>query len=293
MGLRELGVEIKEEYGELNCKACSLKGTHINLSFPSVGATENIMIAAALGEGETVISNAAREPEIIDLANFLNKCGANIHIKNGGVVVIKGVSELSGADHTIMPDRILSASYMCAAAATGGELYIENALKDHLSAVIPFFEQAGCSVFCYDNGVYIRGKNKLKSVSTVRTMPYPGFPTDAQPQLMAMLCKAEGTTVFVETIFENRFRHTCELNKMGANIRSEGRVAVVDGVKTLYGAKVRATDLRAGAAMIIAALSAEGISEISDIYHIDRGYEKIENALQSLGAKIKRENRYE
>ena len=182
---------------------------------------------------------------------------------------------------------------MCAAAATGGELYIENAVKDHLSAVIPFFEQSGCSLSLYKNAIRICGAKRLKAVPTIRTMPYPGFPTDAQPQLMAMLCRAEGTSVFIETIFENRFRHTCELNKMGANIRSEGRVAIVDGVKTLYGAKVRATDLRAGAAMVIAALSAEGVSEISDVYHIDRGYEEIETALKSLGAKIKREKQYE
>lgn len=289
--LRQMGVRISEEYGVLDCScAKGLKGAKINLSFPSVGATENIMLAAVLAKGDTVIYNAAREPEISDLAGFLNACGAKVSGAGTGTILVSGVERLHGCEYSVMPDRIVTATLMGAAAATGGELSLLGARACDVQAVIPVFEQSGCQVYPYEERIFISAKKPLKAVKTIRTMPYPGFPTDAQAIVMAVLTKARGTSVIVENIFENRYRHVDELVRMGADIKAEGKVAVIEGVKNLYGASVRATDLRGGAALAVAALSAEGETSLTNIRLIDRGYENIENTFSRLGGKIKRVN---
>lgn len=287
--LRQMGVRITEEHGILNC-VCprGLKGAKINLSFPSVGATENVMLAAALAEGETVIYNAAREPEICDLAGFLNSCGAKIEGCGSGTVSICGVEKLHGCEYTVMPDRIAAATLMAAAAATGGELSLLNARCADVQSVIPVFEQMGCGVFCCRDRIFISCKKPLKAVKTIRTMPYPGFPTDAQAVVMAALTKAEGTSVISENIFENRYRHVDELVRMGADIKTEGKVAVIEGVKELYGANVRACDLRGGAALAVAAMGAKGVTVIDNLRYIDRGYESIEKTFTAIGGDVKR-----
>lgn len=289
--LRQLGAQIKEEHGALICRCPNgLKGTLINLSFPSVGATENIMLAACTAHGETVISNAAREPEICDLADFLNACGAKIRGAGSQRIVINGTDGglLHGCEFEIMPDRIAAVTYMCAAAATGGEVSLLGARSGDIEAVINVLRQAGCDVYEYDDRVYLTARRRLKAVRTVRTQPYPGFPTDAQAIVMACLTKAQGTGIFVEDIFENRFRHVDELARMGADIKTEGRVAVVTGVERLSGANVVAPDLRGGAALCVAAAAAEGETVVSNAELIDRGYDRIENALTALGAKASR-----
>lgn len=287
--LEQMGVRITEEYGVLCCECpYGLHGTKINLGFPSVGATENIMLAAALAKGETVITNAAREPEITDLGNFLGCCGARVSGQGTSTVVISGVEKLHGCEYEVMPDRIVASTYMAAAAITGGELDLKNARAHELEAVIPVFEQMGCGVFTYDERIYINCKRPLKAVRTIRTMPYPGFPTDAQAVVMAALTKAKGTSVVVENIFCSRYRHVDELVRMGANIKTEGKVAVVEGVRRLYGARVRACDLRGGAALVLAGLGAQGETEVEKVCYIDRGYENIEKFLRSAGADIVR-----
>lgn len=287
--LRQMGVTIKEEYGFLNCSVDSkLHGAKISLSFPSVGATENIILAACLADGETIINNAAREPEICDLANFLNDCGAQITGHGDSTIYIKGVKSIGGCEYSVMPDRIVAATYMGAAAITNGELFIKNVNTQHLDSIIPVFEEMGCSVYSYSDRIYINAIKRLGNVKTIRTMPYPGFPTDAQAIIMACLCKAKGTSIVVENIFENRFKHASELSRMGATIKVEGHVAIVEGVDKLYGAQVSATDLRGGAALVIAGLAADGMTTISDIKHIDRGYEDIEKVLSAVNAKIVR-----
>lgn len=290
--LRQMGVRIKDEYGTLkfSCKN-GLKGARIDLSFPSVGATENVMLAAALAEGETIICNAAREPEIIDLADFIGRCGGDISGAGGGTVRIRGVKKLRGCEHRVMPDRIAAATYMAAAAVTGGELGLRDVRCSDVRSVIPVFEEMGCSVFCMKDSMFISCKTPLKAVTKIRTMPYPGFPTDAQAIVMAALATAKGTSMMVENIFESRYRHVDELLRMGADIRTEGRVAVIEGVQKLSGANVRAGDLRGGAALTVAALGAEGISTVENVRYIDRGYENIEKVLSSVGADIKREDR--
>jgi UDP-N-acetylglucosamine 1-carboxyvinyltransferase len=291
--LRQLGTQIDEEHGELICRCpTGLKGTLINLSFPSVGATENIMLAACTAKGETVISNAAREPEICDLADFLNMCGAKIGGAGSHRIVIEGTdrSKLHGCDFTVMPDRIAAVTYMCAAAATGGEVAVNGACSGDIEAVINVLRQAGCSVYEYSDRIFLTARHRLSAVRTVRTQPYPGFPTDAQAIVMACLAKAKGTGIFVEDIFENRFRHVDELVRMGADIKTEGRVAVVSGVERLSGANVVAPDLRGGAALCVAAAAAEGETIISNVELIDRGYDCIENQFKRLGAKIDRIN---
>lgn len=290
--LRQLGAQIEEEHGSLICRCPKgLRGTLVNLSFPSVGATENIMLAACTAKGETIISNAAREPEICDLANFLTECGARIKGAGTQRIVIEGVNagSLHGCEYTVMPDRIAAVTYLSAAAITDGEVFIKGANGTDLEAVINVFRQAGCSVYEYGEGIYLNSSDKgLKSVGMVRTQPYPGFPTDAQAIVMACLTKARGTTIFVEDIFENRFRHVDELVRMGANITTEGRVAVVSGVRRLSSAAVFAPDLRGGAALCVAACAAQGETVISNVELIDRGYDSIENALAKLGAKANR-----
>lgn len=289
--MKKMGADISDEHGLIICKAPDgLTGCRHSLSFPSVGATENIMLAAVLARGETVISNAAREPEICCLGDFLRACGAKISGDGGGRIVIEGVNSLHPPEEPfeIIPDRIAAATYLSCAACAGGELLIRNCSPVHLEAVIPVFEQMGCRIKAFGSNIYIYRKGRLKAADTIRTMVYPGFPTDVQAIVMAPLCTADGTSVFVENIFENRFRHVEALCRMGADIRAEGKVAVVKGVPKLYGTAADSPDLRGGAALVCAALGAEGISEISGVSFIDRGYEEIENVLSSAGAKISR-----
>ncbi len=287
--LRQMGAMIKEDHGILDCDVGKgLHGAKIVLSFPSVGATENIILAAVTAKGSTVIHNAAREPEITDLSRFLNSCGARISGYGENSIYIEGVEKLSGCDYEVMPDRIVLATYLSAAAVTGSELTVLNSRVSDVEAILPVFEQMGCIVCPYSDRIYISAKRSLKAVKTIRTMPFPGFPTDAQAVVMAALTKAKGTSIVIENIFSNRFRHVDELLRMGADIKAEGKVAVVDGVNFLSGAKVRATDLRGGAALVVAGLGAQGTTEVSDIKYIDRGYESIENAFSSVGASIKR-----
>lgn len=289
--LKQMGVKISEEHGQLCCTCPKgLNGAKIHLNFPSVGATENIMLAAVLAKGETVIYNAAKEPEIADLAGFINACGGKICGAGTDKIIIEGVKSLCGCEYKIMPDRIAAATFLGAAAITGGELTLKDADQESLQGVIPLFESMGCVVCSNEDNIFISAKKPLKAVKNIRTMPYPGFPTDAQPIVMAALSKAVGTSVIVETIFENRYRHVDELTRMGADIKTVGRTAIVTGVSELYGAKVRATDLRGGAALVLAAMGAQGETELTNIKLIDRGYECIENAMSQIGANIKRVN---
>lgn len=288
--LQRMGVELEEKNGRLECVAKNgIKGSHISLSFPSVGATENIMLAAVCAEGETVITNAAREPEIVDLADFLNRCGARIRGAGQSVIHISPAKELIPAEHTIIPDRIVASTYMACAASAGGTVAVNGIIREHLNPVISIFETAGCSIMLCGRELIIKAPHRLSRIRYMRTMPYPGFPTDSQAIVMAMLSKANGTSIITEKIFENRFRHVPELAKMGADIRVEnGCVAVIEGVEKLHGANVTATDLRGGCALAVAALGAEGETSISDVYHIDRGCENFEFGLTQLGADIKR-----
>lgn len=288
-GLQKLGVSINEEHGFINCTADKLKGTNIHLDFPSVGATENIMLAAVYADGETYISNAAREPEIIDLASFLNLMGAKIRGAGTSLIRIEGVSErLHGAEYTVMPDRIAAATYLAAAAITQGEILLKSAEPKHMGAMLHILSEMGAKIKSENNAIYLKCKGKLKSIHTLRTMPYPGLPTDIQSPFMSVAALANGTSVFTETIFENRFRHVDELIRMGADIKVEGRSAIVRGVEGFTGARVVAQELRGGAALVLAALAADGKSEITGIEYIDRGYEAIEKYLSGCGALIKR-----
>lgn len=288
-GLQELGVSIKEEHGYINCSADKLVGANVHLDFPSVGATENIMLAAVYAEGETYISNAAREPEIIDLANFLNLMGARVRGAGTGLIRIEGVSErLHGAEYTVMPDRIVAATYLTAAAITDGEVFLRNTEPKHMGAMLHVLREMGTKIKVEEDTIHLKSRGRLKGVHNIRTMPYPGFPTDIQSPFMAAAALANGTSVFTETIFENRFRHVDELVRMGADIRVEGRSAIVRGVERLTGARVVAQELRGGAALVLAALAADGKSEISGTEYIDRGYEEIEKYLADCNAAIKR-----
>ncbi len=287
-GFACLGAEITKESGYVDARVRGrLKGARIYLDFPSVGATENIMMAAALADGVTHIENAAEEPEIVDLANFLNGMGGKVSGAGTNLVAIEGVSSLKGAAHNIIPDRVEAGTYMVAAAITGGDIRIENVIAEHLKPVIAKIEEIGAKVQNGGDGIRVIGADKIQPTN-IQTLPYPGFPTDMQAQLTSLLARAEGTSLIVETVFENRFMHTEELVRMGADISVNGRVAVVKGVPQLYGAKVKATDLRGGAALILAGLAARGETEISLIHHIDRGYESLEYKLCELGADIKR-----
>ena len=287
--LRSLGVSIEDEGSALGFEVREkLEGTVISLSFPSVGATENIILASVFAEGRTTVLNAAREPEILDLAAFLNKCGCKIFVGSQGTIVIDGVKKAHSCEHTIIPDRIVALTYMSAVACCGGDVLFEKADTSHFLSVTGVFEAAGCRLETKKDSVRIVSSGKLKAVRDIRTLPYPGFPTDAQAPISAMLCTAEGTSVIVENIFESRFNHVGELVRMGARIKVEGRVAIIDGVKTLHGARVRAVDLRGGSALVVAALGSRGKTVISGLKHIDRGYERIEECLQSLGAQIER-----
>ena len=287
-GFEALGVKIEQGHGYIEASAPEgMTGANIYLDFPSVGATENIMMAAAMANGTTVLENPAEEPEIVDLANYLNQMGARVRGAGTNVITIEGVSELHGVQHSVIPDRIEAGTYMIAAAMTGGDVIIENVLPEHQKPLIAKLREAGALVEEDIDRIHVVGSGKLKAVD-IKTLPYPGFPTDMQAQMMAMLSVAEGRSKITETVFENRFMHVVELNRMGANITTEGRSAVITGPAHLTGCTVRATDLRAGAAMILAGLVAEGVTEICDIYHIDRGYEEIAAKLTRLGADIKR-----
>ncbi len=287
--LQRMGVKIHEDNGILNCSTPSgLHGAKIHLQFPSVGATENILLAAVLAKGETIISNAAREPEIMDLAEYLRCCGARIAGDGSGTIVIQGVQKLTGCTYRIMPDRIAAATWLGAAAATGGELTLLQTRASDMESILDVFEQMNCRICTTENKIHCYAGQPLRCVRSIRTMPYPGFPTDAQAILMSALCKASGTTLIEETIFENRFRHVDALVKMGADIQIAGRAAVIKGVARLHGARVRATDLRGGAALIVAGLGALGQTEITDICHIDRGYDSPEEVLRQVGAEIVR-----
>lgn len=287
-GFKALGAEILQEHGviEINAKN-RLIGTEIYLDFPSVGATENIIMASVLAKGTTVISNCATEPEIVDLIEFLNKMGAKIEGGGTETIKIKGVDSLNNCEHTIIPDRIEAGTFLVLGAATKGELNILDVNCEHLKAVTSKLREINVDIEEKDNKIFVSGKNIFKNVD-IKTMPYPGFPTDMQPQFMSLMAIGNGTSIINETIFENRFMHASELGLMGANIKIEGSSAIINGVEKITGAKVKATDLRAGAALIIAGLCAEGISEISDIYHIERGYYNMEEKLKKIGAKIRK-----
>ena len=288
--LRALGAQIEERGGRLRCTARELIGCEIILPMPSVGATENTILAACGAEGTTVLYNAAREPEIVDLQNFLNAMGGSVHGAGGSIITIEGNRAMHGTTHRVIADRIVGATYLCAAACCGGDVTLKGVDYRPLSTVTAALSEAGCRIRSDGDTVNIRSSGTLHSIRPVRTAPYPGFPTDAQPVLMAALLKSEGSTVFVENIFENRYRHVDELARMGAEIRVAGRVAVVTGRAALNGASVKSTDLRGGAALVIAALDAQGYSRVANIEHIDRGYECIERDLSLLGAEIRRED---
>ena len=287
--LREMGVEISEEHGELDCYVSDrLHGADIVLPIPSVGATENIMIAAAAAHGVTTISNAAREPEIVDLADFLNACGAAVSGAGGSTIVIEGSSELHPATHSIIPDRIVAATLMSAAAVTGSDIRFTGIIPSHLESVLPVFRDSGCDIDIRGGGMRLIAPYRLTAPKLIRTMPYPGFPTDAQAPVMSMAAVADGMTVFVENMFISRYSHVSELCRFGADIRVEGKVAVVDGVRRLLSADVSARDLRGAAALVVAALCAKGASEIRGIEYLERGYEDFELVLSSLGADVKK-----
>lgn len=287
--LRTLGAEIEERGASLRCSASKLRASEITLAIPSVGATENSILAACGAEGTTVIYNAAREPEIVDLQDFLNKLGARVFGAGSSIITVEGKRSLHGCRHRCIGDRIVAATYLCAVAGAGGKACLTGVDYRSVSTVALSLSESGCRIESRDGEVYIESTGVLRSVRPVRTAPYPGFPTDAQSILMAALLRAIGSTVFVENIFESRYRHVDELTRMGADIRVAGRVAVVSGVPTLHAAAVRSTDLRGGAALVVAGLQAEGESRIGDVHHIDRGYVSIENDLRALGAEIWRE----
>lgn len=285
--LAALGADIQEEGGEVFCRAGELRGAHINLDFPSVGATENAMLAACAAEGETVITNAACEPEIEALQAFLAAKGADIEGAGSPVIHIKGFRPREVVVHRIIPDRIVASTYLCAAAAAGGEVVLENVIPAHFYTVTACLKAMGCGIVSGADYIRIRRTGNLRAVRPVVTKPYPGFPTDAQALLMAACLRADGTSVFVENIFESRYRHVPELRRLGADIRTEGRVAMVTGVDKLKAAPVTAYDLRGGAALVLAGLSAEGETLVYDSGHICRGYEGLDKALSQLGADIK------
>lgn len=290
--LRKMGAEIDDLYkGILHCKVNRFQGTEILLDYPSVGATENIMLAACLADGETIIRNAAKEPEIVDLQNFLQSLGVEIYGAGTGVIHINGSKEIEkDVTYSVIPDRIVAGTYMACVAATGGELVLTGVDYEPVSSIAYFLRHCGVAIERVDSrNLRIQSNQNLKAIEVIRTSPYPGFPTDMQPQFVALLSKASGTSVVIETVFENRYGYVEQLMRMGADITVRERVAVIKGVKRLTGAYLDASDLRGGAALTIAALSAEGTSVINNVLHIDRGYEELENSLSMVGAKIRRE----
>jgi UDP-N-acetylglucosamine 1-carboxyvinyltransferase len=290
-GLERMGAEFSYDHGYLVAETAGLSGTVVSLDFPSVGATENILMAAAAARGTTVVENAAREPEIQDLANFLLTMGAEIDGVGTPTIEIEGAETLRPVEHSVIPDRIEAGTFAIAACVTRGDVLLEGARADHMDLVLPKLEEAGARVTVEERGVRVSMRGRPGQVDLV-TLPYPGFPTDLQPPIMGMLATAEGTSILTENVFESRFMFVDELNRMGADIRTEGHHAVVRGVERLEAAPVRALDLRAGAALILAALGADGVTDISDIHHVDRGYEDIDAKLSALGAEVSRQGSF-
>ncbi|GLH64094.1 UDP-N-acetylglucosamine 1-carboxyvinyltransferase [Parageobacillus sp. G301] len=289
-GFEAMGAHVKVGNGFIDAEVKGrLRGAKIYLDFPSVGATENIMMAAVLAEGTTIIENCAKEPEIVDLANFLNAMGAKVRGAGTGTIRIEGVDQLTGTTHTVIPDRIEAGTFMVAAAITGGNVLVQGAVPEHLSSLIAKMEEMGVTIIEEGNGLRVIGPEKLKAVD-IKTMPYPGFPTDMQSQMMALLLKAEGTSMVTETVFENRFMHVEEFRRMNADIKIEGRSVIINGPCNLQGAEVAATDLRAAAALILAGLAAEGYTRVTELRHLDRGYVRFHEKLAALGANIERVN---
>ena len=286
-GFRALGASVEIRHGAIVTQADELKGSHIFLDVVSVGATINIMMAASLANGRTIIENAAREPHVVDVANFLNSMGANIKGAGTDVIRIKGVEKLHKTEYSIIPDQIEAGTFMFAAAATRGDVLVRNVIPKHLEATTAKLEEIGCEVEEFEDAVRVMANRSLRRTH-VKTLPYPGYPTDMQPQIAVTLAMAQGTSIVTESIFENRFKYVDELSRMGANIKVQGNTAIIDGVSSLAGARVCASDLRAGAALVIAGLAAEGITIIDDIVYIQRGYEDFEVKLRSLGAEIEK-----
>ena len=287
-GLEALGAKINLDHGMVEARAKKLVGANIYLDFPSVGATENIMMAASLAEGITVLENVAEEPEIVDLANFLNKMGARIKGAGTDTIKIEGVKKLHGTRHAVIPDRIETGTFMLAAAITRGDILIKNVVPDHVKPIMAKLKECGVIVEDLDEGIRVKADVNDLIATDIKTLPYPGFPTDMQSPFMAFLTTVKGTSVVIETVFENRYMHIGELNRMGANIKTQGRSAIVEGESSLKGAKVISTDLRAGAAMVLAGFVANGDTEVSEIHHIERGYEKFIEKCQKIGGKIKK-----
>ena len=286
-GFHLMGSTIRHGYGCITAVAKQLVGNRVYLDFPSVGATENIMMAATLAEGTTVIENAAEEPEVVDLANFLSAMGAKIKGAGTKVIRIQGVKRLAGTTYTIIPDRIEAGTFLAAAAITGGDVLVENVICDHVKSVVAKLKEAGAIIQPTQEGLRVKGSVEMMPLD-IKTMPYPGFPTDMQPQMMAVVTLAQGTSIITETVFENRYLHINELKRMGAKIKVAGRSVIVQGVPELYGAPVKATDLRAGAALVLAGLAAGGETRVGCLEHIDRGYDRLEEKLRGLGARIRR-----
>jgi len=287
-GLAAMGARIEERHGFIRAEAARLHGADIHLDYPSVGATENVMMAAVRAQGTTTITNAAREPEIVDLQTFLGGMGARVKGAGTDTIRVRGVAELGGVRHAVIPDRIEAGTFMALAAATGGDIKLHNVIRAHCEAVCAKLTEAGGEIIEEDGGLRVRAKGRPRAVDC-KTLPYPGFPTDCQPQMMALLCRAQGTSVVTETVFTNRFGHVEELRRMGADIRTEGQVAVVTGLPRLSGTDVSASDLRSGAGLVIAGLQAEGPTCIRGVHHLDRGYYRLETRLAALGLDVRRE----
>jgi UDP-N-acetylglucosamine 1-carboxyvinyltransferase len=287
-GLKALGAEIEESHGYMYCRSNRLKGASIFLDIPSVGATENILMAASLAEGTTIIGNSAREPEIVDLANYLNRMGAKITGAGEATIFVEGVPELHPVQHTIIPDRIVAGTLLLAAAITHGHVRVENVVPHHLDAVITKLRETGVEIESGHDIMTIKSARPLQAVDRIQTSYYPGFPTDLQAPFMSLLTVASGTSIISETVFEERFKHVSELRRMGARIKVDLRTAFIEGIRELTAANVEATDLRAGAALVIAGLAANGTTFVENIHHIDRGYERLEGVLGSLGARMTR-----
>lgn len=288
-GLKQLGACITESHGYIICEAEKLLGNEIDLDFPSVGATENIMLAAILAKGNTIIRNAAREPEIIDLQNFLNKAGAQITGAGSNVIKIKGVEKLHDVEYTVAGDRIVAGTYLCGAAITGGEVLIKGIIPEYLRSTLHKLKETGCQIKIYNKEeILLKAPARLKSINTIKTMPFPGFPTDMQSQMVAMLTLAHGTSIVIENIFENRYKYISELTKMGAEITIEGKTAVIKGVNKLMGATVESKDLRGGASLVLAGLAADGETKVNGVHYIERGYENFVENLQGIGALVEK-----
>ncbi|HHY04045.1 MAG TPA: UDP-N-acetylglucosamine 1-carboxyvinyltransferase [Thermoanaerobacterales bacterium] len=288
-GLAQMGVNLQERHGFIFAEAKNLMGADIHFDFPSVGATENLMLAGVLAKGDTILRNVAKEPEIVDLQNFLNKMGADVKGAGTDTIKIRGcnIRDLNVVeDYTVIPDRIAAGTYLVAAAITRGDVILKNVVMEHMEPILAKLRETGCKISCHDDFIQLSAQNPLYSLDSLRTLPYPGFPTDMQAPMMAFLTTVDGTSILTETVFENRFKHAEELKRMGANITINGNTAIIKGVKKLTGAKVEANDLRAGAALIIAALAAEGKTCVEGSTHVERGYENIEGNLSRLGAKI-------